>query len=105
MVLSRRLATSGHFPAVDVLESISRVTNAVTTREQQHDARQLRRMLAAHRDVRELVEIGAYVNGANPDADQALARMPRIEAFLQQDMDDPTDTATTWQRLNGLLSS
>ena len=53
----------------------------------------------------ELVEIGAYMNGANPDADQALARMPRIEAFLQQDMDDPTDTATTWQRLNGLLSS
>ena len=105
VVLSRRLATSGHFPAVDVLESISRVTNAVTTREQQHDARQLRRMLAAHRDVRELVEIGAYVNGANPDADQALARMPRIEAFLQQDMDDPTDPATTWQRLNGLLSS
>ncbi len=105
VVLSRRLATSGHFPAVDVHESISRVTNAVTTREQQHDARQLRRMLAAHRDVRELVEIGAYVNGANPDADQALARMPRIEAFLQQDMDDPTDTATTWQRLNGLLSS
>ncbi|MCW2848615.1 MAG: FliI/YscN family ATPase [Marmoricola sp.] len=105
VVLSRRLATSGHFPAVDVLESISRVTNAVTTREQQHDARLLRRLLAAHRDVRELVEIGAYVSGANPDADQALARMPRIEAFLQQDMDDPTDTATTWQRLNGLLSS
>jgi flagellum-specific ATP synthase len=105
VVLSRRLATSGHFPAVDVLESISRVTNAVTTREQQLHARQLRRLLAAHRDVRELVEIGAYVNGANPDADQALERMPRIEAFLQQDMDDPTDTATTWQRLNGLLSS
>jgi flagellum-specific ATP synthase len=104
-VLSRRLATSGHFPAVDVLESISRVTNAVTTREQQHDARLLRRLLAAHRDVRELVEIGAYVSGANPDADQALARMPRIEAFLQQDMDDPTDTATTWQHLNGLLGS
>ena len=105
VVLSRRLATSGHFPAVDVLESISRVTNAVTTRDQQHDARRLRRMLAAHRDVRELVEIGAYVPGANPDADQALARMPQIEAFLQQDMDDPTDTATTWHRLNGLLSS
>jgi flagellum-specific ATP synthase len=105
VVLSRRLATSGHFPAVDVLESISRVTNAVTTREQQQDARQLRRLLAAHRDVRELVEIGAYVPGANIDADQALARMPRIEAFLQQDMDDPTDAATTWQLMNGLLSS
>jgi flagellum-specific ATP synthase len=104
VVLSRRLATSGHFPAIDVLESISRVTNAVTTREQQLAARQLRRLLAAHRDVRELVEIGAYVGGANPDADLALELMPRIEAFLRQEMDDPTDTATTWQRLNGLVT-
>ncbi len=104
-MLSRRLATSGHFPAVDVLESISRVTSAVTTREQQQDARRMRRLLAAHRDVRELVEIGAYVNGANNDADLALELMPRIEDFLQQDMDDPTDTATTWQRLNGLVNS
>ena len=55
--------------------------------------------------MRELVEIGAYVNGANTDADLALALMPHIEDFLQQDMDDPTDTATTWQRLNGLVNS
>ena len=103
VVLSRRLATSGHFPAVDVLESISRVTGAVTTPDQRADAVRLRRLLAAHRDVRELVEIGAYVSGADADADEALARLPEIEDFLRQDMDDPTYPATTWSRLHELV--
>ena len=76
VVLSRRLATAGHFPSIDVLESISRVSGAVTVPEQRADATRLRRLLAAHRSVRELVEIGAYVAGADPDADVALARMP-----------------------------
>ncbi len=105
VVLSRRLATSGHFPAVDVLESISRVMGAVTTPEQRADAVRLRRLLAAHRDVRELVEIGAYVPGADADADAALARLPMIEEFLRQDMDDPTDLASTWSWLHALVAS
>ena len=67
-----------------MLESISRVTSAVTTPEQRADATRLRRMLAAHRDVRELVEIGAYVPGADPDADAALALLPQIDDFLRQ---------------------
>ncbi|WGX97845.1 FliI/YscN family ATPase [Nocardioides sp. L-11A] len=99
VVLSRDLATAGHFPAIDVLESISRVHRAVTTPDQQRDAGRLRRMLAAHRSVRELVEIGAYVAGADADADAALARLPRIEAFLRQAMDDITPRATAWDRL------
>ena len=104
IVLTRRLATAGHFPSIDVLESISRVTNAVTTPEQREDAVRLRRMLAAHRDVRELVEIGAYVGGTDPDADAALARMPRIDAFLRQSMDDPTSASDTWGRLHDLVA-
>ncbi|GAA3801702.1 FliI/YscN family ATPase [Nocardioides panacisoli] len=104
VVLSRELATSGHFPAIDVLESISRVTSAVTTKEQQRLATRLRRMLAAHRSVRELVEIGAYVAGADADADAALERLPRIEAFLRQSMDDLTPTAETWRRLEELVA-
>ncbi|MBS2940004.1 FliI/YscN family ATPase [Nocardioides sp. J2M5] len=104
VVLSRRLATSGHFPSIDVLESISRVTGAVTGPEQRADATRLRRLLAAHRSVRELVEIGAYVSGADADADVALARMPAIDAFLRQDMDDTTPVAQTWQRLRELVA-
>ncbi|KAB2808550.1 FliI/YscN family ATPase [Pimelobacter simplex] len=104
VVLSRELATAGHFPAVDVLESISRVHGAVTTPEQRENATRLRRMLAAHRSVRELVEIGAYVAGADADADAALARLPRIEEFLRQSLDDLTPPATTWDRLSAVVA-
>jgi flagellum-specific ATP synthase len=103
IVLSRRLATSGHFPSIDVLESISRVTSAVTTPEQRGNATRLRRMLAAHRDVRELVEIGAYVSGADADADAAISRMPQINDFLRQAMEDSTSLADTWGRLHDLV--
>jgi flagellum-specific ATP synthase len=105
VVLSRRLATSGHFPSIDVLESISRLTSAVTTPAQRGAATRLRRMLAAHRDVRELVEIGAYVRGADADADAALSLMPRINDFLRQDMDDVTATDQTWQQLHELVGA
>lgn len=104
VVLTRRLATAGHFPSIDVLESISRTTSAVTTPEQRADAVALRRMLAAHRDVKELVEIGAYVGGTDPDADAALARMPRIDAFLRQGMDERSTPAGTWAALHGLVA-
>jgi len=103
IVLSRRLATSGHFPSIDVLESISRLTSTVTTPEQRGNATRLRRMLAAHRDVRELVEIGAYVPGADADADAAISLMPQINDFLRQDMDDSTALTDTWGRLDNLV--
>jgi flagellum-specific ATP synthase len=104
VVLTRDLATAGHFPAVDVLESISRVHRAVTTPEQQAAAARLRRMLAAHRSVKELVEIGAYVAGADEHADAALERLPRIEAFLRQSMDELTTPDQTWSRLAELVA-
>jgi flagellum-specific ATP synthase len=104
VVLSRRLATAGHFPSIDVLESISRVSGAVTTPEQRNDAIALRRMLAAHRDVRELVEIGAYVPGAEPDADKAIAKMSQINDFLRQSIEESTPTEQTWQALHELVA-
>ena len=103
IVLSRRLATGGHFPSIDVLESISRVTSAVTTPEQRADATRLRRMMAAHRSVRELVEIGAYMSGADPDADAALALLPQIDEFLRQPMDEANSLPDTWARLSELV--
>jgi flagellum-specific ATP synthase len=103
VVLSRRLATAGHFPSIDVLESISRVSNAVTTPEQRAAATTLRRLLAAHRDVKELVEIGAYAPGSDPDADTALSLMPRIDGFLRQDVDGASPLSRTWADLEDLL--
>lgn len=87
-----------------MLESISRTTSAVTTAAQRDDATALRRMLAAHRDVRELVEIGAYVAGADHDADRAIALMPEIDTFLRQPMDDTTPLDETWARLRELVA-
>ena len=104
VVLTRSLATAGHFPAIDVLESISRLQNAVTTPEQRRAATRLRQLLAAYRSVKELVEIGAYVRGADPDADAALARLPHINAFLRQGMDEPSPTEATWRALEELVA-
>ncbi len=81
IVLSRPLATAGHFPAIDVLESISRVGPAVTTAEQRAAATQLRRLLAAYREAKDLIEIGAYVTGTNPLVDQRR-RTPRSNGWL-----------------------
>nr|BFE89356.1 hypothetical protein GCM10020093_119580 [Planobispora longispora] len=103
-MLDRRLATAGHFPTIDVLESVSRVAGAVTSREQRGDATALRRLLAAHRDIRELVEIGAYVPGTNPDADLARALWPRIQGFLRQDMEERTSAGDAWETLRSLLA-
>jgi len=104
VVLSRTLATAGHFPSVDVLESISRVTGAVTDSAQQSAATELRRMLAAHRGVRELVEIGAYVPGGDRDADRALERMDAINDFLRQPMHESTPLADSWAWLSALVA-
>ncbi|GAA1137726.1 FliI/YscN family ATPase [Nocardioides aquiterrae] len=103
VVLSRDLATSGHFPSIDVLESISRVATAVTGPDRRADATRLRRLLAAYRSVKELVEIGAYVSGSDADADDALALMPHIDAFLRQDLEDTSQVEATWAALRELV--
>jgi flagellum-specific ATP synthase len=103
IVLDRKLANAGHFPAVDVLQSISRVAGAITTAEQRALAREARRLIDARRDVKELVEIGAYVSGTNPVADRALALWPSMEAFLQQDLHDLAPAERSWAELAGAL--
>jgi flagellum-specific ATP synthase len=105
VVLTRRLATSGHFPSVDVLESISRVTNAITTTQQREDATALRQLLAAHRDARELIEIGAYAPGSNPLVDSALRLRSRIDGFLRQDVMAITPAAQAWNWLHDLVAA
>jgi flagellum-specific ATP synthase len=103
IVLDRKLATAGHFPAVQALDSISRVANKITTTEQRSDATEMRRLLAAHREVRELVEIGAYVPGTNPEADRANAIWPYITAFLRQDLDERITPEQAWTQLHAIV--
>ncbi|HEX7010488.1 MAG TPA: FliI/YscN family ATPase [Phycisphaeraceae bacterium] len=84
LVLSRALAEQGHFPAVDVLASISRVADDVTSREHQAARREVIKVLAAYRRVEDLLNIGAYASGSNPDFDLAIACKPAVDQLLQQ---------------------
>ena len=86
IVLSRKLATSGHFPSVDVLESVSRVAPRVMTPEQTAQATEFRRLMAAYRDAKDLIEIGAYVKGTNPTVDRAVQLKAAIDHFLRQEV-------------------
>ena len=86
IVLSRDLAESGHYPAIDVLQSASRVMHNVVSREHFELARRFRAVGARYEKGRDLVQIGAYLSGSDPTLDQAIALHPPMDAFLQQDM-------------------
>ncbi|NPV72539.1 MAG: flagellar protein export ATPase FliI [Pelotomaculum sp.] len=86
IVLSRSLAASNHFPAVDVLNSVSRLMPDITTEEHRAWAGRLRDLLAAYRQAEDLINIGAYVAGSNPRVDEAIACYQDIVAFLRQDL-------------------
>jgi flagellum-specific ATP synthase len=103
IVLTRSLATAGHFPSIDVLESISRLTNAVTTPEQRNSAIEMRRLMAAYRDAKDLIEIGAYVTGTNPLVDRAIALRDAMDGFLRQELHDLTPASDAWARLTQLV--
>jgi flagellum-specific ATP synthase len=103
IVLSRALATSGHFPSIDVLESISRVGPAVTTKEQRDNATEMRRLLAAYREAKDLIEIGAYVAGTNPLVDRAIQLREAMDGFLRQDLHETTPAQDAWAWLERLV--
>jgi flagellum-specific ATP synthase len=104
VVLSRRLASAGHFPTVDVLQSVSRLASKVTPGPRLAMASRLRRLLAAGEEAKDLVEIGAYQHGSDPDVDEALARKELVSAFLRQPVDEVADPERSWELLSQVLS-
>jgi flagellum-specific ATP synthase len=86
--LSRKLAARGHYPAIDVLESLSRLMTEVTSDEQRHAAQALREVLSAQRENEDLISIGAYRRGANRSVDLALEMQVEINSFLRQRTDE-----------------
>jgi flagellum-specific ATP synthase len=88
IALSRDLASRNHYPAIDVLESVSRCMIDVTSEEHPRLAGQLRSVLATYRDAEDLVNIGAYAEGSNPEIDQALKLMPGLRSFLKQGLNE-----------------
>jgi flagellum-specific ATP synthase len=90
IVLTRALAHSGHYPAVDVLQSVSRLTGEVVSPEIRSAGQQLRAALAAYHEKEDLIAIGAYQSGNDPLLDRTIALRPRIDAFLRQLVDQPS---------------
>lgn len=104
VVLTRELAVAGHYPAIDVLGSVSRVASRVTTPEQRALALALRKVLAARRRAQDLLDVGAYAPGSNALVDAAVAHGDAIDAFVTQSIDQPVDAADAWAALGGVVA-
>jgi len=97
VMLTRELAAENHYPAIDVLQSISRLMTTVTDREQQERAAYVKEMLAIYTKARDLINIGAYQPGSSAEIDEAIAVMPAIQGFLRQDAEASTyDQTVDW---------
>jgi FliI/YscN family ATPase len=102
IILSRDLAAEGHYPAIDVLHSVSRLTSAVATAGQKSAGRKLRQALAAYRDAADLIQLGAYVAGSNPGLDASIRLRPELLEFLRQDHRENASHPETLQRMEAL---
>ena len=99
IVLSRRLAQAYHYPAIDVLASISRLANRVSGPKTKEACGVLRRFLAIYAESEDLISVGAYQKGTNPDIDRAIEKHADIEAFLMQEENEPSTIQETIKRL------
>ncbi|WP_418765020.1 type III secretion system ATPase SctN [Mailhella sp.] len=102
IVLSRKLAARNHYPAIDVQASVSRVMNAIVSKEHKKAAQRLRQILAKFAEVELLVQIGEYKKGADKEADDALAHIDKVNAFLKQGLGEKS---TFEQTLEGLFEA
>ncbi len=104
VVLTRELAHAGHYPAVDVLQSVSRLTGEISAPDVAAAAQEARALLAAWHDKRDLIAIGAYEHGSDPLVDRALELKPAIDAFLRQAVDAPSTPEEADDALLSLLA-
>ncbi len=101
--LSRKVAESNHYPAIDVLGSISRLMSAIATPEHKEAAAKMRALMSLYRENKDLIDVGMYVQGTNPKLDVAIQMMPQINAFLQQKTSDTVSMDTTVQTLVDMM--
>ena len=104
VVLSRKLGSAGHYPAVDVLASLSRLFTRIASPEHRAAATRVRALLAKYAEIEFLVQVGEYKPGSDPLADAALAAKPEIDALLKQDSDDAADFAATTAMLRAVAA-
>src|SRR6202050_3222753 len=104
IVLARRIADGGRYPAIDVEASVSRAMHDIVPASQLDLSRRLRQTAATYESNRDLITIGAYQRGSDPRIDNAITRWPQIEAFLRQDMHDRVDLATSISMLAATMA-
>jgi FliI/YscN family ATPase len=105
IVLSRELAERGHFPAIDVLQSVSRLAPEIAHEADLRASAQIRDTLATYREVADLIQVGAYVPGSDPRVESARMAMPQIEAFLRQGIDERVSAEEARARMAALVRS
>jgi flagellum-specific ATP synthase len=104
IVLSRRLAEAGLYPAIDVEASISRAMHQIATRDQLDLANRFKQVYSTYQQNRDLITVGAYKRGADPRVDLAVEQWPKILEFLRQDMYDPVGFARSLSDLKQLVT-
>ena len=105
IVLSRRLATSGQYPAVDVLESISRLEGAILTPAKREICTRARRLMATYRDAKDIIEVGAYQYGTSSEIDLAIVAKPKLDQFFRQPIDHVSNADEAFEQLSKITSS
>lgn len=103
IVLDRKIAERGQYPAINVLKSISRVMNVIATDEHKQIATGLRTLLATYEENNELISIGAYKKGTNPEVDLAVSSYPKIVSFLKQGVYEQVSFEETVQMMRNLV--
>lgn len=101
--LSRKIAEMNHYPAIDVLGSISRLFTEIVTEEHKQAAYKMRKLMAMYRENKDLIDVGMYTAGSNPKLDIAIELMPQINAFLQQRISDSVSMETTISTLISMM--
>jgi flagellum-specific ATP synthase len=105
VILDRRITEGGHYPAIDVLRSLSRTANGSNSAEENALAARARAILALHADMADLVRLGAYRSGADPAVDEAVAVTPRLDAFLRQGRTERTSLADGFAQLAAVMDT
>ena len=104
IIISRKLASMNHYPAIDVLSSVSRVMNSIVTQEHKNAAQRVREILAKYAEIELLVQLGEYKQGADPEADFALSHIDKINAFLRQGLSEKSTFDETIKALEQVIA-
>lgn len=103
IVLSRKMAHKNHYPAIDILQSISRVMSSIASKEHKQFANQLKNVLATYTESEDLINIGAYKSGSNKEIDYAISKINVVNNFLTQNVDEKFTFEQTVDLLKGIF--